>query len=90
MTIKAIKEQYKNYKTEGREWNSFVTYDYNDGNGKIVIVVNNCKGYGKTVMQGIRVSDGKEFFKNGECRPCDNLDDAVDVFGEMMCDDDLV
>lgn len=85
MTIKAIKEKYKNYQIKGNEHNSFVTYNYNDGiHNKVVIVVNNCKGFGKTVMQVIRVSDGKELLKNGSCRPCDNLDDAIDVAGEMI------
>lgn len=50
--------------------NMFTTYDYNDGNGKVVIVVNDCKGYGKTVMQVVRVSDGKELLPEGSCRPC--------------------
>ena len=84
MTIKQIKEAYRDYQIRGNERNSFVTYDYNDGNGKVVIVVNNCKGYGKTVMQVVRVRDGKELMAKGSCRPCDNLDDAVDVAGEMM------
>lgn len=84
MTIKGIKENYKNYKLRGNEVNRFATYDYGDGNGKVVIVVNDCKGYGKTVMQVVRVNDGKELLANGSCRPCDNLDDAIDVAGEML------
>lgn len=87
MTIKEIRELYKNYQVKGNEYNTFVTYDYNDGKGKVVIIVNNCKGYGKTVMQGVRTSDGKELLKKGQCRPCDNLDDAIDVFGEMQWND---
>lgn len=83
MTIKAIKEKYKDYKLQSNEKNMFTVYDYNDGNGKVVIVVNNCKGYGKTVMQIVRVSDGVELLLEGSCRPCDNLDDAIDVAGEM-------
>lgn len=43
MTIKAIKEKYKDYKLQSNEKNMFTVYDYNDGNGKVVIVVNNCK-----------------------------------------------
>lgn len=62
----------------------FTIYDYNDGNGKVVIVVNYNKGYGKTVMQIVRVSDGKELLINGGCRPCDSLEDAIDVAGEMF------
>lgn len=82
MTIKQIKEVYKNYQIRGAETNSFaVTTD--SKHGKVVIVVNNCKGYGKTVMQVVRVSDGKELLPDGACRPCDNLDDAVDVANEM-------
>jgi hypothetical protein len=84
MTIKQIKEEYKTYGVRGDERNAFVTYDYKDGNGKIVIVVNICKGYGKTVMMAVRVSDGKRMIPAGSCRPCDDLDDAIDVAGEMM------
>lgn len=84
MTIKSIKEAYKNYNREGSEVNRFAIYDYNDGNGKLVIVVNDCKGYGKTVTQVVRVRDGKEMLAKGSCRPCDNLDDAIDVAGEMF------
>ena len=83
MTIKSIKESYKNYKISGNEKNMFAVYDYQDGNGKMVIVVNDCKGYGKTVMQVVRVKDGKEMLYKGSCRPCDNLDDAIDVASEM-------
>lgn len=67
MTIKAIREKYKDYKINGNEKNMFTTFDYKDGNGKVVIVVNDCKGYGKTVMQVVRVADGKELLKNGIC-----------------------
>lgn len=84
MTIKEIKEKYKDYNRKANEKNMFTTYDYKDGNGKVVIVVNDCKGYGKTVMQIVRASDGKELLKDGACRPCDNLDDAIDVAGEMI------
>ena len=83
MTIKEIKEKYKDYKRKANDKNMFTIYDYNDGNGKVVIVVNDCKGFGKTVMQVVRVSDGKELLQEGSCRPCDNLDDAIDVAGEM-------
>lgn len=83
MTIKEIKEKYKDYKRKPNEKNMFTTYDYNDGNGRVVIIVNDCKGFGKTVTQVVRVSDGKELLTEGSCRPCDNLDDAIDVAGEM-------
>ena len=85
MTIKRIKEMYKNYTCEGSEYNSFAVYDYNDGNGKIVVVVKNLRMYGyKDVVQAVRVKDGKELIETGRCRPCDNLYDAIDVAGEMM------
>lgn len=84
MTIKAIKEKYKNYKRKANGKNMFTIYNYGNKNGKVVIVVNDCKEYGKTVMQVVRVSDGKELLPEGSCRPCDNLDDAIDVAGEMI------
>ena len=85
MTIKAIKEKYKNYgKDNFGGKNMFAVYDYKDGNGKIVIVVNNCGWLGKDVVMAVRVSDGKEMLSQDRCRPCDNLDDAIDVAGEMM------
>ena len=40
--------------------------------------------YGRTVWQVVRVSDGKELIHDGNCRPCDSLDDAIDVAGEMI------
>lgn len=84
MTIKAIKEKYDGKYADGGEKTMFVTYDYNNGWGKVVIVVTSCKGYGKTVFQAVRVSDGKEMIEEGRCRPCDNMNDAIDVAGEMM------
>ena len=83
MTIKAIKEAYKNYQLREGEHNSFAVWDYNDGNGKVVIVVNMNAWFGKTVMQVVRVRDGAELLLNGACRPCDSLEDAIDVAGEM-------
>lgn len=82
MTIKAIKEQYKNYEIIGSEKNMFVTYE--DNNEKFVVVVNSNRSYGKTVTQVVRVLDGKEMLQNGSCRPCDNLQDAIDVAIEMI------
>ena len=82
MTIKAIKEQYKKYEISGSEKNIFVTYE--DNNEKFVVVVNSNKSYGKTVTQVIRVLDGKEMLQIGSCRPCDNLQDAIDVAMEMV------
>ena len=88
MTIKSIKEKYATYGCENNtDWyNTFTTFDYNDGNGKVVIVVNNCrfKDIGKWVRQIIRVSDGTELLSINRMRPCDNLNDAIDVAWEMM------
>lgn len=84
MTIKGIKENYKDYRCKKNERNSFVATDYNDGNGKVVIIVNICGGFGKTVTQVVRVSDGAELLSGDRCRACDSLDDAVDVASEMM------
>ena len=86
MTIKSIKEAYKDYRVDRDEKNSFVTYDYNDGNGKVVIIVRRHphRDIGSYVTQAVRVSDGKELIEDGRCRPCDNLDDAIDVAGEMF------
>lgn len=88
MTIKSIKEKYQNYKLGVKEKNMFVTNDYNDGNGKVVIIVNSHshRDIGKHVKQIVRVSDGKELIESDRCRPCDNLDDAIDVAGEMLAD----
>ena len=85
MTIKQIKEDYKNYQRSYGERNSFVVYDWKDGNGKCVIVVNRSpnKMVGDYVTAVIRVRDGKDI-ANGGMRPCDNLDDAIDVAGEMI------
>lgn len=41
------------------------------------------KGYSKTTMQVVRVSDGKELLPGGSCRPCDNIDGIIYVVGEM-------
>jgi len=85
MTIKEIKENYKNYNRSYGEHNSFVVYDYNDGNGKVVIVVNisSNKYVGNYVTAVIRVKDGKDIACD-QMRPCDNLSDAIDVAGEMI------
>lgn len=86
MTIKAIKEKYKDYQIRGNEKNMFVIFE--DNNEKFVVVVNSNKSYGKTVTQIIKVSNGKEMLQNESCRPCDNLQDAVDVAMEMMTEAD--
>ena len=87
MTIKAIKEEYSKYGCGAGESNKFTVYDYGDGNGKMVIVVIYARVGGqiwRDVQQVIRVRDGKRMLSEGRCRPCDSLDDAIDVAGEMM------
>ena len=82
MTIKAIKEKYKDYhKTTGDNKTMFSVFSM-EGE-KYVVVVTDCRGYGKTVFQVVRVRDGQEMLFNGSCRPCDDLGDAVDVACEM-------
>lgn len=83
MTIKTIKEKYMGV-YGGGEKTMFATYDYDDGNGKVVIVVTKHPVYGRTVWQAVRVSDGMELIPGGRCRPCDSLNDAIDVVSEMM------
>lgn len=83
MTIKEIKQKYEGKYGKG-EKTTVVTYDFKDENGKVAIITTYIRGYGRTVWQAVRVSDGKELIEDGRCRPCDNLDDAIDVAGEMM------
>lgn len=88
MTIKQIKSMYYGKYGDSDDRTMFATCDYHDGNGKIVIVVTQWKRNRnwKTVWQAVRVRDGKELIEDGRCRPCDNLEDAIDVAGEMMMD----
>ena len=85
MKIKDIKAAYRDYSRSRNERNSFVVWNY-DGIGKVVIVVNinPSKYIGDYVTQVIRVSDGMPLLSDGACRPCDNLDDAIDVACEMI------
>lgn len=83
MKIIDAKRKYKNYKVQTGERNIFTVADYNDENGKILVVMNYNPYYGRTVVQGVRLRDGKELLADGACRPCDNIQDAVDVLGEM-------
>ena len=88
MTIKAIKEKYKDFhKTTGDNKTMFAVFSaFSEdlaNEDKFVVVVTECKGYGKTVFQVVRVSDGAEMLPAGSCRPCDSLADAVDVAEEM-------
>lgn len=90
MTIKALKDIYKDYQHGPGEHNSFVVYDFGGVYGKVLIVVT-ISGRYKDVVQVIRIKDGKEILGRGRCRPCDNLyEDAIDVAYDMMTDGDAV
>lgn len=53
--------------------------------GKCVVVVSNEGGYfGRTVVALVQVSTGKDLFLGIHSRPCDNMDDAIDVAGEII------
>lgn len=80
MKIKDIKEKYKNY---GGEHCSSVVVGGEYVNKVVIIVEVHPMPLGDWVVQVVRVSDGKELLDEGACRPCDNLDDAVDVAFEM-------
>lgn len=88
MTIKAIKEAYANYGLYVVGGTNKFKVEYFGGEyGKCVIVVNyylHCKD----VVQVVRVSDGARLLVDGRARPCDNLEDAVDVASEMLNDND--
>ncbi len=83
MTIKAIKEKYDGVYGNG-EKTMFKVFDYGGEIGKAVIVATKHFAYGNTVWQAVRVSDGAELIKEGRCRPCDSMMDAIDVAEEMM------
>lgn len=82
MTIKAIKEKYaEEHKKHGANKTMFTTWDWGDGKCVIIVIADR---FGKDVVQVVKVSTGEELLPVGKCRPCDNLDDAIDVAGEMI------
>ena len=85
MTIKAIKEKYKDtHKATGDNKTMFAVFSaFFETDEKFVVIVTDCDGFGKTVVQVVRVRDGAEMLPLGSCRPCDSLSDAVDVALEM-------
>ncbi len=84
MTIKEIKELYSG-KISGRVM--FRTMKFSEPIGKCVLVVS--RSYdpyiGRYVEALVQVSSGEDIL-NGHSRPCDNMDDAADVVGEMIWD----
>lgn len=84
MTIKEIKELYSG-KISGRV--TFRTMKFSEPIGKCVLVVS--RSYdpyiGRYVEALVQVSSGEDIL-NGHSRPCDNMDDAADVVGEMLWD----
>lgn len=88
MTIKAIKEAYADYRKEYGK-TMYKVYDFGGEYGKCVIICKSGTGRDmKTVDQVVRVSDGKELLCDHRWRWTDNLEDAVDVAGEMLDDND--
>ena len=91
MTIKTIKEawQAKEFSIRGKK--QFAVYNFGDPIGKCIILVINNPYAGRYVDAIIQVKTGEDIL-NGHCRPCDNMDDAIDVAGEMIQDnwDDLI
>lgn len=87
MTIKAIKEAYANYKADCGK-TMYKVYDFGGEYGKCVIICKNAGHDLKTVDQVVRVADGKELLADHRWRWCDNLEDAIEVAGEMLADND--
>ena len=88
MTIKEIKSEWakkSSYKGGQGKW-QFTTWKFTK-NGTCVIAVQNEGGeFGRTVVACISTLDGKDLLHSDHSRPCDNMDDAVDVVGEMLND----
>ena len=101
MLIKDIKAAYKDYFSKAGhntfvvyDWNAYAKYDdYFAKVGKAVVVVHIekvCGDIWRDVVQVVRVSDGKKLLEDGRCRPCDNLNDAIDVATEMLTNDNEI
>ena len=87
MTIKAIKEKYKDFHKKTGDDKTMFSVIHAVSGEKYVVIGTDCKGYGKTVYQVVRVSDGREMLGKDRCRPCDNFyEDSNDVACEMMWD----
>lgn len=92
VTIKGIKEKYRTapeYMLPGKR--QFTVWTFPEPIGKSVVMVINCgKFCGNYVEAIIPVKTGIDIL-NGNTRPCDNMEDAIDVAGEMISDnwDDL-
>lgn len=82
MTIKEIKEAYKNYHCTNGATNSFITVNTSDY-GKIVIVINDFCG-DKAVTQIVKVSTGEKLLGDDRFRTCYSRNDAIDVAFEML------
>lgn len=87
MKIQAIKEEWRGkHEYAGLTGKKmFTVWTFNNPVGKCVVMVINDRDIGKTVVAVIRVETGKDIL-NGHSRPCDNMDDAIDVAGEMISD----
>ena len=87
MTIKEIKETWsrkQNYcGLSGKKM--FTTVKFSEPIGKCVIMVVKDPWMDRYVEAIIRVSTGEDIL-NGMSRPCDNMEDAVEVACEMVAD----
>ena len=86
MTIKGIKETWGNMvEIQGcRGKKQFAVYGFGGFGKCVVVVVNECGFFGRTVVAVVQVSSGEDLLKGEHSRPCDNMDDALDVAGEML------
>ena len=90
MTIKEIKEIWSHKKISFSGKKMFTTVKFSEPLGKCVVMVVKNPYMDRYVEAIIQVSTGNDIL-NGHSRPCDNMEDAVDVACEMISDnwDDL-
>ena len=62
----------------------FATYDFQEFGKCVVVVVNDGAYLGRTVVALVQVATGNDLFHGEHSRPCDNMDDAIDVAGEII------
>lgn len=93
MTINEIKSKWSKVEEyaglKGKKMFTVRTFD--EPIGKCVIMVINNQYMGRTVAAAIQVKTGEDIL-NGHSRPCDNMNDAIDVACELISDnwDDLI
>ena len=86
MTIKEIKAQWsEKAKINGLSGKKQFTVWSFTGYGKCVVVVVNDPHMERFVVGVVPVSTGIDVLAD-HARPCDNMDDAIDVAGEILSD----